>query len=134
MASFGSAIELAGYHLAGPLPSRGDVLDLTLVWRAQQVPDTHYLVFVHLVDPQDGTIVSQLDRIPVDWLRPTTGWRRGEVVIDQYLLPIPSDLPRGSYQLYVGMYEPETWLRPPIIYQGERQPADQLLLTTLDYE
>jgi hypothetical protein len=133
-AEFGSTIELVGYQMAGSFPQRGEVLDLTLFWRARQVPDTHTHVFVHLVGTDDGTVVSQLDRIPVNWLRPTMGWREGEVLTDQYLLPIPLDLPAGSYHLYVGMYEPETRLRLPITYQGEMQPNDQLLLTTLDYE
>jgi hypothetical protein len=134
LAEFGSAIELVGYQMAEGVPGRGEVLDLTLFWRARQVPGTSYHVFVHLVRADDGTIASQLDRIPVDWLRPTKGWREGEVLTDQYLLQIPFDLAPGSYQLYVGMYEPETWLRLPITSQGEGQPDDQLLLTTLDYE
>lgn len=134
LAEFGSAIELYGYQMAESLPGRGEALDLTFFWRARQVPDANHYVFVHLVRADDGTIVSQLDRIPVDWLRPTTTWREGEVLTDQYLLPIPADLAPGSYQLYVGMYEPETWLRLPINYQGERQPDDQLLLAMLDYE
>jgi hypothetical protein len=134
LAEFGSSIELGGYQMAEELPGRGEVLDLTLYWRARQVPGSSYHVFVHLVRADDGTIVSQLDRIPVDWLRPTNGWREGEVLTDRYLLPIPSDLTPGSYQLYVGLYEPDTWLRLPITYQGERQPDDQLLLTMLDYE
>ena len=134
LAEFGSAIELVGYQMGEGSPDRGEVVDLALCWRARQVPSTSYYVFVHLVRVDDGTIEGQLDRIPVDWLRPTDGWRKGEVLTDQYLLPIPSDLAPGSYQVYVGMYERETWLRLPITYQGERQPDDQLLLTTLDYK
>jgi hypothetical protein len=133
-AELGPAIELVGIQMAEDAPARGEALEVTLVWRAREVPDASYYVFVHLVRAEDGAIVSQLDRIPVDWRRPTNGWREGEMLTDDYRLPIPQDLAPGSYELVVGMYEPESWVRLPVTYRGERQEGDQLLLATLNYE
>ncbi len=133
-AQVGLSIELYGFDLeSGPLEP-GGTLGLTLVWRAIQVPDQDIFVFVHLVRSSDGTIVSQADRVPVDWLRPTKGWRPGEVLEDKYLLPVPEELAPGTYALYVGMFDPDSWQRPPITIEGEEQPDAQLLLATLSYE
>jgi len=133
-AQFGPAIELYGYELESePLQPAG-FLDLTLYWQALGVPDRSYYAFVHLVLAGEETIISQADRIPVDWLRPTNGWRPGEVLTDSYALPIPEELAPGSYHLYVGMFDPQSSLRLPITYQGQMQPNDRLLLMTLNHE
>ena len=133
-AELGPTIELYGYQLDDDQLCPGETFDLTLYWRARTAPDRSYYTFVHLVSADDGTIVSQLDRIPVDWLRPSNGWRPGEVLTDCYPLPIPADLAPGVYHLLVGMYDPDNGQRLPIIYQGKAQPDDQLLLLTLSYE
>lgn len=129
-ANVGTDIELYGYDL-DPSPQPGGVWNITLVWQAKQVPAGDVNVFVHLVSANDGTIAAQLDRIPVDWLRPTTGWRKGEVLVDVYALPIPQDLPPGDYSLMVGMYDPETWQRLPVVMDGQVLAGDQLELAEL---
>jgi 4-amino-4-deoxy-L-arabinose transferase-like glycosyltransferase len=130
-ATFGPAILLSGYQLGEQPATAGEALELTLYWQAQKVPDDHYQVFVHLVAGSDGQIAQQIDRIPVDWLRPTQGWRPGEVLTDRYRLLLPAELAPGTYNIVVGLYEPESWQRLPVIYQGESQRHDQLILTTI---
>lgn len=130
-AAFGPAISLYGYTLGNQPVTAAEALDLTLYWQAQQVPDGNYQVFVHLVATSDGQLVQQTDRIPVNWLRPTEGWRPGEVLTDHYLLSLPPELAPGLYQVVVGLYEPDSWQRLPVTYQGEVQPHDQLILTTI---
>jgi hypothetical protein len=133
-AAIGPSIELIGYDQNTGALLPGDLVNLTLYWRTLQIPDRSYYVFVHLVSADDGTIISQLDRIPVDWLRPTSGWRPDEVLTDNYHLAVPDELAPGTYHLYVGMFDPDSWQRLPINYQGVIQPNDQLLLETLTYE
>jgi 4-amino-4-deoxy-L-arabinose transferase-like glycosyltransferase len=126
-ASFGPAIQLYGYDLTGTNYAPGETLDLTLYWQTTAVPEESYYVFVHLVGP-DGAITSQIDRVPVDWLRPTTGWRSGEVLTDRYQLSLPASLPPGTYNLVVGLFNPDSGSRPPVTWQGVLQPDDQLRL------
>ncbi len=129
-ASFGPAIDLSHYER---FPPADGTLPLTLYWQANAQPDTGYLVFLHLVSEATGEIVSQLDRIPVDGLRPTTGWRRGELLTDSYTLPLPDDLPAGRYHLNVGLYNPDDGTRPPVTIDGVDQPGDQLRLLSFDW-
>ncbi len=126
-AEFGPTIQLYGYDLG---EAAGGALPITLHWQAAAQPDRDYSVFVHLVDA-DGNIISQSDGVPLGGARPTTGWRPGEFISDAYNLTIPADLPPGSYDLFVGLYDPDDGTRPPVILQGERQPNDQLRLRPL---
>ncbi|MFN2188011.1 MAG: glycosyltransferase family 39 protein, partial [Candidatus Promineifilaceae bacterium] len=103
-APFGSNILLYGYDLEPDGADLGKTLDVTLYWQAEDVPEDSYFVFVHLINAETGEIAAQSDKIPVDWLRPTSGWRRGEVLTDPHRLNIPADIEPGDYSLYVGLY------------------------------
>jgi hypothetical protein len=63
-----------------------------------------YHVFTHLLSG-DGQLRAQKDNPPVHGSYPTTRWVPGEIVIDGYQIPIPSDAPVGAYDLVVGMYD-----------------------------
>ncbi len=126
-AQFGPAIQLYGYDIGAV---DADHVPLTLVWQAQAVPADSYLVFVHLVD-EVGNIISQVDRVPVDGLRPTSGWRTGEVLIDQINLPLPAELASGDYAINVGIFNTDDGQRLPVSLNEQPQANNQLPLTTV---
>jgi hypothetical protein len=64
---------------------------------------------VHLVD-ENGQIAAQSDGEPAGWTRPTTGWLPGEIIIDAHTLSL-ANVPAGSYQLNIGLYDPVTGVR-----------------------
>jgi 4-amino-4-deoxy-L-arabinose transferase-like glycosyltransferase len=130
-AMFGPDIQLYGYDLVSEQVSPGEALDLTLFWQALAIPERSYHVFVHLVDADDNSIVAQSDRIPVDWLRPTNGWRPGEVLTDKHRLELPAEIGPGEYQLYAGLFLLDEDQRLPVVVSGELQPEARLLLQTI---
>ena len=74
------------------------------MWRASRGPTVdHWKVFTHLLD-SSSLVVAQRDAEPADNLRPTTSWKQGEQIEDNYGIAIPDDLPAGSYTLEIGMY------------------------------
>ena len=54
---------------------------------------------------------AQDDTRPGRGSYPTTQWQPGEIVIDEYHLTIPPAIPRGNYQIEIGMYTLETGAR-----------------------
>jgi hypothetical protein len=108
------------------------VLNLALTWQVVEPTNVSYLVFVHLISEGGGEPVTQADRFPVDNLRPTTGWRAGEVLRDVYSLPLPADLQAGRYTIYVGLYNPDDGQRLPVSLNGVLQPDGRLPLATLE--
>ena len=63
-------------------------------------------MFTHLLD-RASEVVAQRDAEPADNLRPTTSWKPGEQIEDNYGITVPPNLPAGSYTLEIGMYAGE---------------------------
>jgi hypothetical protein len=108
---------LTGYK-AQPAP---DNLELTFYWQALQQMETSYKIFVHVHDPNRNELITQLDTYPVGWTYLTNQWQVGELVEDKILLPL-QELPRGSYQLFVGFYDEESGERLPTDFPENRVP------------
>jgi hypothetical protein len=129
-ATFGDQYALLGYDLAQDPTSLG----LNLHWQALPQPVAEgdlvgdYLVFVHLYDPTNESIVAQSDARPLNGTYPTHAWHEGEVVSDEIVLTL-ADVPSGSYRLAVGMVEANSRDRAPIVNaSGEVSPGGRLIL------
>lgn len=100
-----TGITLTGYDLIRPRITAGDGVQITLYWTTDTDLRDNLSIFVHIIN-EAGEIVAQQDRIPAIGERPTTGWAPGETITDRYAIPVPGDLPAGSYQIRVGWYAP----------------------------
>lgn len=101
---FGDAIVLDGYTLSAETVRPGDIVALTLFWSAVADVDERYKVFVHLQEI-GGRPVAQRDQEPVAGVAPTDSWHAGDMITDNYGVPVPLDLKPGAYRLVVGMYD-----------------------------
>jgi hypothetical protein len=104
-ARFGDGIRLEGYSLNESSFAAGDILQLTLFWKAQALIPNRYKVFVHLIGDPDSPPVAQHDGEPVGGLVLTTMWKPEEIVRDNHGVFLPLNLPRGEYKLAAGLYE-----------------------------
>jgi 4-amino-4-deoxy-L-arabinose transferase-like glycosyltransferase len=100
---FGDSIRLTGYSLAGESAAPGDIVQLALFWKTAAPIAARYKVFVHVLGA-DGSILTQVDREPGGGLVPTTIWQPGQIVIDHYGIPIPSNTAPGRYRIVIGLY------------------------------
>ena len=122
-AQFDQFATLRGYDLT----QTDEKLDITLQWRTDNTPLADYFVFVHLSDPTTGQPIRQRDWLPVNGLRPTAGWRPGEILLDPHTLDL-RDVPSGTYQLNVGLYLPDSFERPLVTQNGQELPHRQITL------
>jgi 4-amino-4-deoxy-L-arabinose transferase-like glycosyltransferase len=131
-ASWVDGIELHGYDLT---PARdafltaGQVLAVTLHWRALEKVDQDYTVFVHLVDGE-GEIQGQSDSPPLAGRYPTSHWHPGEVNLDEHQVALNAEAPTGEYRLVVGLYNPEDGARL-VVSEGPLDGQDSVLLARL---
>ncbi|NJN94694.1 MAG: hypothetical protein HC875_11670 [Anaerolineales bacterium] len=95
--SFSEQAQLVGLDLPQSTATAGGSLPLTLYWQALAPLDRNWTVFVHLLDDNEQ-IISQQDQIPGAGQFPTTSWLTGEYLLDSYNLPIPADIPPGTYR------------------------------------
>jgi hypothetical protein len=78
-----------------------------LCWQAMQSPGADYSTFVHLGSVAEIVLPEQLvassdHSIPVDGWRPSSGWRREEMVCDAHAIALPSQAEFGH--VIAGMY------------------------------
>ncbi len=121
---FANGMNLVGYRLNGG-PGAGQKLDLSLYWKALHPVDTAYTVFVHLQDA-GGVMRAQSDRPPWNGMFPTDRWPVGEIVRDDYLIPLPADLPHGAYQLRIGLYVTAD-RRVPLVSGGDPSAREAVI-------
>lgn len=126
-AHFGGLVEFLGYDLERAGFSPGEVVPLTLYWRALEQMDTSYTVFTHLID-EENRIWAQQDNLPKGGGHPTTLWVKGEVVTDRYSIIVNPDTPSGEYILEIGLYNAETGVRLPVLDERGEVVDDRVLL------
>ena len=119
-------LQLNGYDLD---PDAGQ-LTVTLHWQALARPDRSYKFFLHLVNTATGELVAQADYIPRDWTYPTDWWAAGEFVVDTAVLPL-NDVGSGTYQLLLGLYDPDTGQRLLATSEDSSTPMDAISLTEI---
>ncbi|MBI5301960.1 MAG: glycosyltransferase family 39 protein [Chloroflexi bacterium] len=123
-AQFGDEIVLTSYQLDQRVAHIGDVLTLTLNWRAHRTPTARYKVFAHLLDA-NNKVAAQRDAEPVNNLRLTTTWRAGENIADNIGIWLEPGMPPGEYRVEIGMYRADNGARLRV---GD---ADHLILGTV---
>jgi hypothetical protein len=121
-------VRLHGYDVT----QEEHTLELTLYWQAERALEQNYHVFVHIGVP-DQPPLAEAGGVPGGWTRPTTSWRAGEFIVDEYAVSL-ADVPAGAYVLSVGFYEPETGQRPQTIVNGEVIPGGYVVLEEVAVE
>jgi 4-amino-4-deoxy-L-arabinose transferase-like glycosyltransferase len=117
---FGQEIRLVGIDLPQDPIHPGEVVTITLQWEAVDRIREDYVGFIHLVGPA-GQDVAQDDHPPQNGNYPTRLWFPGAIVLDPYRLKLADDLEPGTYELWAGLYRPESGERLPAIAQGTGQ-------------
>jgi hypothetical protein len=92
-------------------------------------------VFTHLLgdvfNAETGNFLwGQQDNEPVNNKRPTPTWRPGEVIVDAYAMPTALNAPVGVYRLEIGLYNPVTGARLPVVDEDGEFVADHVVLET----
>jgi hypothetical protein len=100
-----NGVELVGFD--PPAPLTGRLFRGRLYWRAANTIEGDYVPFVHLLDDRDQ-IVTGWEAAPLAGQYPTSAWKPGEVIVDEYELNFPVDLGPGQYRLVAGMIDPES--------------------------
>ena len=131
--NLGDEVLFLGYDLSATVVKPGDTLRLTLYWQARRETTGWYKAFTHLLD-DENRIWAQKDSVPAGGARPTTGWVKGEVIVDEYELAVDPGAPGGDYILEIGMYEEGTAQRLSVLNEEGQAVGDRILLGTVRIE
>ncbi len=104
--TFGDLFRLSGYQMT----RQDGNLAVQLVWNAKTATETDYTYFVHVQRTDASKPAAQIDTMPHGYSYPPSLWLPGEYVVDSVSIDI-SSLPPGTYNLWVGWYNPHTGQR-----------------------
>ncbi len=121
-ARFGGFVALVDSTIADPAPVPGSTLRVTVRWSVEQAPHRAAVSFAHLLDAA-GRYVTGWDGLTA----PATCWQPGDLIVQQYDIPIPADLAPSAFAVEVGWYDADTLQRWPCVVSGEAR-GDRLLL------
>jgi hypothetical protein len=100
---YGEVMRLVGYDLPlGTTYDGGDVLPVSLYWRAEGVPAADYKIALSLRALDGFPKAQAMDTEPAGDLSHTSSWQVGTVVWDNRALYLPDE--PGAYQLWVIVY------------------------------
>jgi len=99
--------------LQGQCDTAGGTLQVTLYVRPLSQTDVPYTVFLHLVDPNVGSI-TQRDSYPGLGDYATTVWDVGRTFADVYQLQLPANAAPTTAQLVYGLYNADGGARLPV--------------------
>jgi 4-amino-4-deoxy-L-arabinose transferase-like glycosyltransferase len=122
-AEFGESAGLVSHAVSNKPVRAGEQVQVGTVWRAGSNPQPSIRMFMHLVDPSTGRIIAQHDGLDA----PMRFWRARDAITQMHLLDIPADTPANTYELRLGLYDPETSQR--LLQTGDyRGPADDYIV------
>ena len=129
LAHFGACMDLLAVA-APPSPwAAGSLATVGLTWQRTLHECGRYTMFVHLAGAQG--LAAQRDQEPLLGFFPTDAWLLNTPLTDSFDLALPPDLAAGSYQLWVGLYDPATGQRLPLLQDGTAQ-ADAYFAATIE--
>lgn len=102
-------------------------VNVTLYWRALSRLPLDYKVFTQLFGPE-GKMYGQKDDFPGGGTFPTTSWLEEEIIADLYEIILDPETPLGTYSLSIGLYDPNTGERLPVVDTQGRTIADRVMI------
>lgn len=122
-------LTLAGMSPGELRAAPGESPELALYWTKNAAHGEVYNVFAHVLN-EDGAIVAQADHWPGGL--PTDILDAGQVVVDRFEMPLPTDLSPGNYRIRIGLYRSESGVRLPVLRSDiaveNPEEADSILL------
>jgi hypothetical protein len=103
--TFDEHIRLIGFDLPQGTEYRGgDVLALTTAWKTDEALSENATIGLYLRNA-NGNAIAQVDAQPGAGFYPTNQWQAGVPMWDNRAIRLPNDLPAGTYQLWVKLYD-----------------------------
>lgn len=101
-------VELVGATVNPGRVSPGDATRVTVYFKVLKPLEEDYLVFVHVEDAEGRMERLNVDHKPAGGLYPTTQWKAGETVKDEFAFQLPAGAPARQLNLWLGLWDPRT--------------------------
>ncbi|WP_164010055.1 hypothetical protein [Pyxidicoccus trucidator] len=107
-ANLGGKVELVGATVQPGRLTPGEQAKVTLYFKVLQPIEDDYMVFVHVEDVEGRMERMNVDHKPAGGLYPTSQWKAGETVKDEFNVYLPASASPRALNLWLGLWEPRT--------------------------
>src|SRR4051812_3866170 len=99
-------VELQSAQFQPPQLIPGDQLKITLTFKVLDAIPEDYVVFVHVEDVDGKVERVNIDHRPMGGNYPTTEWKKGETVRDEFGFSVPQNLQLRGVNIFAGLWDP----------------------------
>ena len=117
-ANLGDNVEVVSAQVTPGQVAPGEQARITLFFKVLEPLPQDYLVFIHVEDVDGRTERMNLDHAPAGGQYPTSQWKKGEVVKDEFVFYVPPGASVRGFNLWGGLWEPRSDTRLPIKNPG----------------
>ena len=114
-ANFGDSVELVSTIVAPGSAFVGDTVRVGLNFKVLKQMDVDYMIFVHVEDVDGRVDRLNVDHAPMRGARPTSKWNAGELVRDEFEIPIPPQMNVRGLNILMGFWDPKTDARLKVL-------------------
>jgi hypothetical protein len=114
-ANFGDKVELVSTIVAPGAAYVGDTVRVGFNFKVLQDFNTDYMIFVHVEDVDGRVDRLNVDHNPMRGQKPTSQWKAGEVLRDEFEVPIPPQMNVRGLNILMGLWDPKTDARLPLV-------------------
>ncbi len=114
-ANFGDKAELTSVILSPSRGVPGETVKVLANYKVNAAFDTDYTVFVHVEDVDGRVDRLNVDHVPARGSLPTSKWKVGEIVRDEFDIPIPPGYQVRGLNIMLGLWDPKTDARCKIM-------------------
>ncbi|MCK8497126.1 hypothetical protein ACJ2CR_37720 [Myxococcus faecalis] len=107
-ANLGGKVELVAATVQPGRLTPGERAQVTLYFKVLQAIDEDYLIFVHVEDAGGRMERMNLDHKPANGMLPTSQWKPGETVKDEFSIYLPADANPKALNIWLGLWDPRT--------------------------
>jgi hypothetical protein len=113
-ANLGGKVEIVGAQVAPGRINPGESAKVTVFFKVLDSMTADYMIFVHVEDAEGRVDRINADHAPMGGQRPTSTWKVGELLRDEFSVYVPPGMPVRGLNLLMGLWDPKTDARLPL--------------------
>lgn len=107
-AIFENKIELVGASLSAGRAKPGDSIRVAAIFKVKEAVPVDYMIFVHIEDVDGRVDRFQSDHAPVRGTQPTSKWKVGETIRDEFTIDVPTGAQVRGLNVLIGFWDPKS--------------------------
>ena len=107
-ANLDDKVEVVGASVSPGRATPGESVKVTTFYKVLDTIPADYMIFVHVEDVDGRMERLNADHAPVGGTYPTSQWKKGETVRDEFTVYVPPGIPARGINILMGLWDQKT--------------------------